>query len=471
MDQIREIHNTYKNKLIKDAYADIPYSSLHPSLVDFACGRGGDMHKYFHASYRHVDAIDCDEQAISEAIQRFEKVYTRRQFNMQFHVQDLAREIWYSRDRKDTAVMNFALNYFFASEYALRTVLRSVSISLKPGGCFVGIALDGERITTSPLLRNSLFSVEKMYDANDVSDFGRSYKFRIFESETTDNKTNPSYFDGRNDDGIVEYLLDRNVLERVACEYGLDLVLWDHPFNCGEEDISVLLNLDVLFKFKKRLFTMVNVLDPYIENFEPSIFFPKLEGDLVLLMTREGLYSSSRYLGARKVVDVINQKKLSNTSNLKIVDATACCGTDTLLIAKHFPGARIHAIEKDAVHSVALKHNVEKVYRCSNVQVHGNTDCITFMDSQTNGINFLYVDAPWGGPSYKKNGKMTLFINETVTLSDITNRYHDTVNTFIFKVPNNFDDTRFVSALTVPRQPEIIHYKCRNVVKFLFIVL
>ena len=60
LDKIREIHNSIKNDIITDAYSHIPYTLniLPTSVLDLACGRGGDMHKFYHANFKKVICVD-----------------------------------------------------------------------------------------------------------------------------------------------------------------------------------------------------------------------------------------------------------------------------------------------------------------------------------------------------------------------------------------------------------------------------
>ena len=60
LEKIREIHNSIKNDLINDAYSHIPYTLniLPTSVLDLACGRGGDMHKFYHPNFKKVICVD-----------------------------------------------------------------------------------------------------------------------------------------------------------------------------------------------------------------------------------------------------------------------------------------------------------------------------------------------------------------------------------------------------------------------------
>ena len=56
LQNIRDFHNSVKNDIINDVYTHIPYTlnTNEASILDLACGRGGDMHKIYYTNFKRV---------------------------------------------------------------------------------------------------------------------------------------------------------------------------------------------------------------------------------------------------------------------------------------------------------------------------------------------------------------------------------------------------------------------------------
>lgn len=564
--ELRTVHNQLKTDLINDAYSEIPYCNNHlsTSIVDLACGRGSDLHKFYHANYVYVVGIDKHAQSIDQARERHVQVYgdtrnaNRRYFDVRFFVHDLARSPWYSIHKVDTVVMNYALNYFFETENSLRTLMTTVSAILKPGGYFVGVALDGRRLKrmievhgkktsdddreddneSNCTIANEIYFVRTVSGSSDklvsslesrsgseskLSLFGRAYSFRL-------NDVSPDGFfeDVCKKKSVVEYLVDAALFSKIAAEYGLVTQIFSHPFfvdSMRDDDVLRLngcqqvLYLDMVFKFRLTTDTLqtppslpstlktqkpaaaaknddgVNQIDDddshsglvKSNEFDPRIYFPIHPNidRLVLRLTNEAVYSSSKRTGSKKLVAVI--RSILKTEPKMIIDGTACCGTDAITLAMYFPSATVWAIEKDAMNSRALSQNV-KCYGLMNMFVRETTDIVTFLneyrccieysgDSATK-IDVLYLDFPWGGKNYKDRTDIELYLNDNVSMSDIVKTYGPVfvTCTFVFKTPINFAIDGFKSELDdagidTEKRVSVIPYRFRNVVKFNFVVV
>ena len=115
MNQIRGFHNQVKNDIIQDSYTHIPYGipPIIPSVLDLACGRGGDIHKFYHANFKTIIAVDNHEESLKECIKRKEECYNNKHLNIQHICHDLKKDVLCLNKKVDVAVMNFALNNFF----------------------------------------------------------------------------------------------------------------------------------------------------------------------------------------------------------------------------------------------------------------------------------------------------------------------------------------------------------------------
>ena len=453
MEQIRELNNSFKMELINDAYSDIPYpfqNSSFPCAIDFACGRGGDLHKFMHANYKHVTMIDKCNSSLKTASSRAKKI-DKKKMKVDFFKRDVTKEKWFSDHYVDTVFINFALNQMLEDDNCIDTLFQNCVFSLKIGGIFTGIALDGYRV------RELLDS--KDFDENFLqlrrTEKNNQYVFCI-KSENED-----TYFEKNR--LCYEYFMDFDVIATKAKQYGFSLVSWYHPFNSSAEDnASRVLNLNVIFKFKRT--DENSSIDGYVTCYDVVKYFPIRFSKTfkpLLLLTEEGKYSSSRRYASQKLTNIVK-----GLNAFSLLDACACCGTDSFFVAVNIPTLRIHAVEKNERNSFALMHNAE-VLKKSNVLVHPFTDVVDYLDDPNVFFDVIYFDLPWGGPKYKDTDKVRLFLNETISLKDIIDKYRNVkCKHLIFKTPTNLDFDVFSDY-----KNQKFPFFFRNVLKFFFVLV
>lgn len=194
-------HNSIKRHLIQT------FASNAASLLDVACGRGGDIQKWDAAGITHVHGIDISPGEIEEAKRRY-RARAWKKLTCDFHVSStLATKEWFFK-QYDVVSCMFALHYFCGSERALDHIMRNVSASLKPGGYFIGTVPDGARIVdavSGPMLR-----VQPLW-TGDPRPFGCAYVCDIADTVTSG--------------GSIEYLVDETALIEVAARHGLHPVV------------------------------------------------------------------------------------------------------------------------------------------------------------------------------------------------------------------------------------------------------
>ena len=383
-----------KTQIITSAYADIPYTNtqVFPSLVDFGCGRGGDIHKVYHANYQYAFFIDVHHDSLNEASQRYGESYkNNKHFHVQFIQHDIGFEPWFSREKVNTVMMNYVLNMLFENENKIRTLLYSVSSILQNGGTFIGIALDGERVqhlVEHNMTENNSFIINPLWkNSSSTSTYGNPYEFVLKESPNT------FFTNVLKGESVHEYLLDKDTFVNMAKEYGLHLVQWDHVQYTPEHAVMY---LDVIFKFVKKN----DCKETQCLEFDPQVYFPVHPHihTLVLKMTPEAFYSSSKRQGARKLSELL--KRLCTREVKTIVDGTACVGTDALTLALTFRNATVWAVEKN-VHNYNALHQNNKCYMFTNIHIV-HSDVVDFLRTNWygNSIDVFYIDAPWGGKEY-----------------------------------------------------------------------
>ena len=135
----------------------------------------------------------------------------------------------------------------------------------------------------------------------------------------------------------------------------------------------------------------------------------------------EGLYSITH----PKEADIISLSiiEILGTNNINIVDLTAGCGGNMISFMKHF--TNVLGIEINTDRYNILKGNLAK-YSNNNYELI----CADATDIINNSINYenydvYFIDPPWGGPDYKKNSNIQLYLSN-IKLDD-----------FILMLPKN----------------------------------
>jgi 16S rRNA G966 N2-methylase RsmD len=123
---------------------------------------------------------------------------------------------------------------------------------------------------------------------------------------------------------------------------------------------------------------------------------------------------------------------LRNLPNVSIItDLTACVGGNTLSFATQFD--TVHSIEIDETRYNMLLHNVA-VFGYTNITcLHGDAvQCINTLQQDV-----IFIDPPWGGPSYDSKRNIKLFLNG-IDLADIVLLLLKHTKFIAIKVPPHF---------------------------------
>lgn len=129
----------------------------------------------------------------------------------------------------------------------------------------------------------------------------------------------------------------------------------------------------------------------------------------------------------------------------RVIDATAHIGVDTVHLAELFSEAQMDVYEIVSVHAVALQRNLKEFGLEKRVTFHYQ-DVTTWIPTEP--IDLVYVDPPWGGPSYKDKTCLELYMqgeNELVladkNINYILDQWMSTglVKHVVLKVPSNFN--------------------------------
>ena len=202
--ELQRFHNEAKRVMLKH------FAFKAPRLLDLACGRGGDIHKWRALSVGYVKGVDVSSASIEEAKARAEQSRGVARTVLDFEHGDAGRA-WTDGTEYDVVTCFFALHYFFASESVAHALMANVAGSLRKGGAFVGITASGRRVVDrlkhADVFDNGVVEVRSCWQGAPQC-FGSAYTFAARDTVTEAS-------------AVPEYLVFANVLVKVARMHGL----------------------------------------------------------------------------------------------------------------------------------------------------------------------------------------------------------------------------------------------------------
>lgn len=200
---LQRFHNEAKRQLLKE------FAWQAGRLLDLACGRGGDLHKWRALQIAHVTGVDVSENSLAEARARAAKAGGRT--DVAFERADLAAGYAPGGEPYDAVSCFFALHYFFGSEAAAHAVVSAAARALRVGGVFFGIVARGrsvvERLRWSHEIDDGFLALSGKW-AGPPQCFGSGYTCALRGTVTEASHA-------------LEYLVFANVLQKVARAHGL----------------------------------------------------------------------------------------------------------------------------------------------------------------------------------------------------------------------------------------------------------
>ena len=225
-------HNRIKEDLLKTVLTG---SKGKIYLIDFACGKGGDLLKWRNSGVTYVTGIDKFSDTISEARTRADALQKGTLEHVDFIQGDLTKPIEECAISNDSELLTkviskymglyniascqFAIHYFFESKKTLDIFLTNVSKCLKMGGYFIGTTLNGQLVDDkfkkdkTDIINiladdgSSLYTIKKEYIKNTDIDIG--YKIVPKIAGLTE---------------MPEWLVNFSVFESIMKDYGFSAV-------------------------------------------------------------------------------------------------------------------------------------------------------------------------------------------------------------------------------------------------------
>jgi len=269
---LRDFHNLYVKSLLITKV-----SKKGNTLIDYACGKAGDLPKWIEANLSFVFGIDVArdnlENRVNGACARF--LTFRKKFKSMpyalfvngnssanirsgqamlndkaVHItkavfgqgpkdeekigKGVARQFGKGEDGFNVSSCQFALHYFFENTKTFHNFMRNVSECTKLGGYFIATAYDGKLIYN--LLKNKKMgeSVQLYEDDIKIWEIQKNYEDNLFiEDDASSLGHTIDVYQESIDKTFPEYLINFDYLERIMENYGFKLITRDEALLMG----------------------------------------------------------------------------------------------------------------------------------------------------------------------------------------------------------------------------------------------
>ena len=257
---MREFHNLVKKKL----YSKVKNNSF--SVIDYAVGKGGDLHKWFSNDLKLVLGIDLSEDNIHNtkdgACARYIQLRKKTKENLNYlfiegdtsksilngdfaqenpvskevmkHLLGMEQSYQYKSlqglyssvmDGFDIGSIQFALHYMFSDVVTINNFLKNCSDTIKVDGHFIGTCFDGEKVFK--LLKDHNIKEGNIYELqkedSKIWHVRRKYKETTFSKDQCLGYKISIYQESINQE-IDEYLVHFDYFIELCESYGFTLV-------------------------------------------------------------------------------------------------------------------------------------------------------------------------------------------------------------------------------------------------------
>jgi mRNA (guanine-N7-)-methyltransferase len=235
---LRNLNNWIKSVLINQ------YVRPNDNVMDFCCGKGGDLLKYIAAKIGYLVGVDIAEKSIEHFKERYHSSHVRAHssgavFPVQLFAADCFQES--ISDRIDPEIQfqavscQFALHYAFEKEDKLRQALKNITERLGVGGYFFATLPDANVILKKlereisqrqGLRKEEICDFMKARDLFPITLGNSAYSITFGTPPALDSPYGQQYVFELRDaiDSCPEYLVHFPTLSSLAKNYGLECI-------------------------------------------------------------------------------------------------------------------------------------------------------------------------------------------------------------------------------------------------------
>ena len=295
---LKNFHNLYVKKLLIRCV-----SKQGDTLIDFACGKAGDLPKWIAARLSFVFGVDISkdnlENRLDGACARFLKARRQNKSmpyalfvngNSAFNIKNgsamlndkaiqitnavfgngtkdsdkigkgVSRQYGKGAEGFNVSSCQFALHYFWETPSTLQGFMRNLSECTKLNGYFIGTAYDGKEIFKLLKKKGPGENVQIIDDGKKIWEIVKGYNSETFEDDSSCIGYRIDVYQESINQLLPEFLINFDYLNRIMELYGFKLVDRDEAQNLGLPEASGL--------FSELFMTMIEEIkrNKYKEN-------------------------------------------------------------------------------------------------------------------------------------------------------------------------------------------------------------
>ena len=275
-EAMKDFHNLYvKRRLIVGA------SKQGDTLIDFACGKAGDLPKWISSKLSFVFGIDISkdnlENRLDGACARFLKMKKSNKNipyalfvngNSSYNIKDgsamlsdkakqitsavfgrgpkeaekigkgVARQYGRGDEGFNVSSCQFAIHYFFETPDTLKGFMKNIAECTKHNGYFIGTCYDGKMIFKELKKTKTGDSVKIIEDGKKIWEITKGYGSDSFDDNSSSIGYRIDVFQESINQTISEYLVNFEYLDRVMSAYGFEVISREEAQDLGLPDGS-----------------------------------------------------------------------------------------------------------------------------------------------------------------------------------------------------------------------------------------
>ena len=314
-DAMKNFHNLYvKKKLI------VGVSKQGDTLIDYACGRAGDLSKWISAKISFIFGIDLAKQNLENrldgACARYLKAKKNNKHvpyalfvngNSAFNIKDgsamlneKAKQITYAvfgngpKDAEkigkgvsrqygkgsegfNVSSCQFAIHYFFENPDTLKGFMKNLAECTKLNGYFIGTCYDGKQVFNELRKTKTGESIQIVDEGTKIWELTKGYSSDSFEDDSSSIGYRIDVYQESINQTISEYLVNFEYLNRIMDAYGFKIISREEANEFGLPDGSGLFNelfINMLEEISKNKFKKRDYGDAeFMTAFEKKISF------------------------------------------------------------------------------------------------------------------------------------------------------------------------------------------------------
>jgi len=382
---MQDFHNkVIKNRiLLGSVSSELRKTTSSVTLLDLACGKGGDIAKWRDNNITTCVGVDYMSNNIDDSrdgacarntfyknqaldqgknfpesyflVGDVSKSMKDNKFITNAQYSTLANNLWFPNDnlttnfqlnKFDVVSVMFALHYFFRSESVLDQFIENVASNVKQGGYFIGCCFDGKKIFDSLLDTPKGGSIDKFKNGRLMWKIIRNYRQNEFKNDESSVGMSIKVYISSINQIIEEFLVNFDYLKEKLAKYNIVPVTGEElsELNLGNSNTESIGSFKDIFESKTN--------NPLVSKIVSSIKLSPQEKDLSFMFNYfifKRKTSGEEVLG--NIIDILLSDKFfsklgKKASYTKIISDSIFASFDSELVKKAVAQARLIQLKR-----------------------------------------------------------------------------------------------------------------------------